>query len=275
MIHSPPMQRPTCVNTRVRNVHDAQVILHAVALKKLPIVRRRLDDDERLALRPGNIYVWEERSTNPLDSSSNTLESIQRFTDGRSWGPSKARDDFLLYYEKEGTSRASIMQRSQGLEPLRLVKQTYSAYVDGPKHSRKWHLNAYYSQDTFDDMQTIDDYKELREVIVPPGRYTCARLNNVKRARASRHSSDEADGLDPATPTFHSSSTCGTHRHSPPSPNAGEIQLTPPPTHYRPYPSAGHRQLAPLQYLQNLTPMVRNAVDDEQLRALRHSNSAL
>ena len=51
---------------------------------------KRLDDDERLALRPGHIYVWEERSNNPLEA--NSLESIQRFTDGRSWGPSKARE---------------------------------------------------------------------------------------------------------------------------------------------------------------------------------------
>lgn len=75
---------------RVRNVHDAQVILHAVAEGKLPMVRRRLDDDDRQALKPGCIYVWEERSSNPHDS--NTLESIQRFTDGRAWGPSKARE---------------------------------------------------------------------------------------------------------------------------------------------------------------------------------------
>jgi hypothetical protein len=97
MLHSPHMQLPTCVRTRVRNVHDAQVILHAVLLGILPMVRRRLDDDERLALRPGHIYVWEERNHSPLES--NSLESIQRFTDGRSWGPSKAREyvfPFLL-----------------------------------------------------------------------------------------------------------------------------------------------------------------------------------
>ena len=75
---------------RVRNVHDAQVILHAVSQGILPMVRRRLDDDERQALAPGDIYVWEERGNNPMEAPS--LESIQRFTDGRSWGPSKARE---------------------------------------------------------------------------------------------------------------------------------------------------------------------------------------
>lgn len=131
MIRSPAMQQPTLVNTRVRTVHDAQVILHAVALGVLPMLRRRLDDEERVALRPGFIYVWEERNSNPHES--NSLESIQRFTDGRSWGPSKAREyvrsplvlactadrayrDFLMYYEKESTSRAALLHRSHGLK---------------------------------------------------------------------------------------------------------------------------------------------------------------
>ncbi|KIP01898.1 hypothetical protein PHLGIDRAFT_16913 [Phlebiopsis gigantea 11061_1 CR5-6] len=154
------MQRPTCTHTRVRNVHDAQVILHAVSQGYLPMVRRRLDDDERQALAPGDIYVWEERGNNPLEAPS--LESIQRFTDGRSWGPSKARDEFLMYYEKDVNSRSSLMTRNSGLQAMRLIKQTYSAYVDGPAHARKWHLNAYYTQDTVDAFGTIDDDDTLR-----------------------------------------------------------------------------------------------------------------
>ena len=84
------MQRPTLTGVRTRGLRDAEKILHAVFLGILPMTRRRLDDEDRLALRPGNVYVWEERSNNPLEASS--LDSIQRFTDGRSWGPSKARE---------------------------------------------------------------------------------------------------------------------------------------------------------------------------------------
>jgi Gti1/Pac2 family transcription factor len=177
---------------------------------------------------------------------------------------------------------------------MRLVKQTYSAYIDGPKHSRKWHLStlrpmlsvirssqglltsplpecadAYYTQDTFDQMRTVDDYPDLRKVVVPTGMYTCARANNVKKARANRCSStDDADGDDPSTPLF--AKTITVHYRHRLSPYSGEVHLHPPP----PYPTT-HRQLAPLQYLQNITPPVRNPVDDEQLRALRHSISVL
>ena len=89
-----PRQTPTITNMRIRSVRDAEIILHAVALGILPMVVHRLADEERLALRPGCIYVWEERSSNPLEA---TGQEIQRFTEGRSWGPSRARDVRLSY----------------------------------------------------------------------------------------------------------------------------------------------------------------------------------
>lgn len=58
------MQRPTCVGMRVRSTQDAQVIFHAVHLKILPIITRRLDTEERREIRSGCVYVWEERSPN-------------------------------------------------------------------------------------------------------------------------------------------------------------------------------------------------------------------
>lgn len=72
------MQPPTCTNIRIRSVHDAHTIFHAVMLDVLPMVTRRLDTEERRAVRAGNVYVWEERgrhteatgvSSHPLYSS--------------------------------------------------------------------------------------------------------------------------------------------------------------------------------------------------------------
>ena len=82
-------QRPTCTCLRIRSARDAELVLHAVALGRLPMITHRLDDEERMALTSGCIYVWEERSSNPLEA---TGQEIQRFTEGRSWGPSRARD---------------------------------------------------------------------------------------------------------------------------------------------------------------------------------------
>ena len=57
-------QRPTCTGIRVRSVHDAHTIFHGVTLDILPMVTRRLDTEERRRVRPGNVYVWEERGRN-------------------------------------------------------------------------------------------------------------------------------------------------------------------------------------------------------------------
>ncbi|TFY58093.1 hypothetical protein EVJ58_g6628 [Rhodofomes roseus] len=135
-----PAQSPTCTSLRIRSVHDAELVLHAVSLGILPMVHRRLDDEDRLSLASGCIYVWEERSSNPLEC---TGQEIQRFTEGRSWGPSRARDDFLLYYEKESNSRSSVHLRNNLMGSAQLIKQTYSVVVHEPDgNTRKWHLSV-------------------------------------------------------------------------------------------------------------------------------------
>jgi hypothetical protein len=78
------------------------------------MVSRRLEADERLALRSGCIYAWEERGPH----TETTGLGIELFTEGRRWSPSRVRDvrlrsvyakrqsqilpskEFLFYYEK-------------------------------------------------------------------------------------------------------------------------------------------------------------------------------
>ena len=82
------MQQPTCTNIRIRSTRDAHIIFHAVSLNILPIISRRLDADERAALRSGCVYAWEERGPH----TEVTGLGIERFTEGRRWGPSRVRD---------------------------------------------------------------------------------------------------------------------------------------------------------------------------------------
>lgn len=58
------MQQPTLQNVRVRSTRDALQVFYAVARNVLPLITRRLDAEERRAIIPGNVYVWEERSAN-------------------------------------------------------------------------------------------------------------------------------------------------------------------------------------------------------------------
>jgi hypothetical protein len=108
------MQQPTCTNTRIRSTQDAHKIFFAVQHGILPLITRRLDADERLALRSGCVYAWEERGSH----AEITGLGIERFTEGRRWSPSRVRDvrsnivycirhhltiffqEFLFYYEK-------------------------------------------------------------------------------------------------------------------------------------------------------------------------------
>lgn len=82
------MQQPTCSNIRIRSTADAHKIFGAVQQGILHMVTRRLDADERLALRSGCIYAWEERGPH----SELTGLGIERFTEGRRWSPSRVRD---------------------------------------------------------------------------------------------------------------------------------------------------------------------------------------
>lgn len=56
----------------VRNVRNAHTIFHGVMVDKLPMITRRLDTEERRAVREGNVYVWEERGRN-ADASNVSL----------------------------------------------------------------------------------------------------------------------------------------------------------------------------------------------------------
>lgn len=103
------MQQPTCTNTRIlcvrpptsprtpliivsscRTTDDAHRVFHAAGILRVlgPMVHRRLDAEERRFVRPGSVFVWEERST----TSEAAGLGIERWTDGLRWGPSRVRD---------------------------------------------------------------------------------------------------------------------------------------------------------------------------------------
>lgn len=141
------------------------------------MVTRRLDAEERLALRSGCIYAWEERGPH----SEITGLGIERFTEGRRWSPSRVRDEFLFYYEKYAPlADINNIGNSADRHPPRdwdpLVKQTYSVWVETDKGRRKWHLTAYFTQATIDHLGTIDDIPHVRDVVVSDGMFKSTRV---------------------------------------------------------------------------------------------------
>ncbi|CAK5272402.1 unnamed protein product [Mycena citricolor] len=193
------MQQPTLRNVRIRSTRDALAVFYAVARSTLPLITRRLDAEERLAIAAGTVFVWEENA-----NSEATGLGMERWTDGMGWGPSRVRDEFLFYHQKDCdavdepinpmTPWAQMMRKrsargaaacgvSRKLQ--RLHKQTYSVIVTLPKDRpcgmvRKWHLTAYFNQETLNELDTIDDLRYL-DMPVPDGWFRSARATKTRR----------------------------------------------------------------------------------------------
>ncbi|KAL0956833.1 hypothetical protein HGRIS_002944 [Hohenbuehelia grisea] len=291
------MQRPTCTQLRVRSPSDAHVIFHAVSLQMLPIVSRRLDTEERRAISSGCVYVWEERGPN----AEATGLGIERWTDSIRWGPSRVRDEFLFYLEKEAEhADVEMGSDSDANSPSRfspsykfhrenLIKQTYSVFVETPRGRRKWHLIAYFTHDSLDYLHTVDDIPQLASLHVPPGKYKSARSS---KGRPSR----DAQTFDqyPYAAGVHDISSCHP-RYAPFAPDYSVavdkyVPKTLPPIRAPNMPHVEevhqvHRSfahsprsplqhprsarkwdcLAPLAYLQTIPPMRRHPLDEKAL----------
>ncbi|KAF5355447.1 hypothetical protein D9758_006391 [Tetrapyrgos nigripes] len=275
----PSMQRPTCTMLRVRSTAEAHVIFHAVSLNLLPIVSRRLDTEERRHISSGCVFVWEERGSN----AEATGLGIERWTDSIRWGPSRVKDEFLFYHEKEpepaeieltasdSDGTASPHTYSRGLYRENLVKQTYSVFVDTRRGRRKWHLIAYFTQNSLPYLKTIHDIPGLANLHVPPGKYKSARSAKGR----------PRDSYDPfqANPWTGVSPQASYTAYPQTSPNSLTIPLLtgPPPDYHSESPTNGPKSpnnrsrsspekiLAPLAYLENIPPPRRHPLDEEAL----------
>ncbi|KAK7473214.1 hypothetical protein VKT23_001312 [Stygiomarasmius scandens] len=269
------MQRPTCTMLRVRSTAEAHSIFHAVSLNLLPIVSRRLDTEERRHISSGCVFVWEERGSN----AEATGLGIERWTDSIRWGPSRVKDEFLFYHEKEpeptelelagsdsdGTVSPHVYSR--GLYRENLIKQTYSVFVDTRRGRRKWHLIAYFTQNSLQYLRTIHDIPGLANLHVPPGKYKSAR-SAKGRPRDSIYDPFQVNpwtGVSPHNPYTAYPPVTSPLLHSPPptvlskhdSSNNG-------PTSPRSRTSP-EKILAPLAYLENIPPPRRHPLDEEAL----------
>lgn len=294
------MQRPTLQNVRIRSTRDALQVFNGVATNRLPLITRRLDAEERRAIVPGNVYVWEERGAN----TEPTGLGMERWTDGMGWGPSRVRDEFLFYHQKESDlnddginpvtpwaqmmrpSAGRLSNRSYSLDPRstpeseRLIKQTYSVHVSLPADRargviRKWHLTAYFSQNRLDELRTVDEIPGIGNMAVPEGWFKSARIGKARRdSRAQGNNPQSSETLSqPSTPPLYTyplgSSPTSQQRHVPaahpsssPSPSSQSSTTSSPSIHTNNQSSG----LVPLEYLQNVSAPRRDPTDEQLLR---------
>ncbi|EJD38685.1 hypothetical protein AURDEDRAFT_187648 [Auricularia subglabra TFB-10046 SS5] len=264
--------RCTSSGTKVATPDDAKLLVHAVVLGVLPKIQWRLSAEERRDIRPGDVFVWEDHAAN-ADSGGASLE---RWTDGRHWGPSRMRDEFLFYYEREnenddlgytrdpGTSRmisvdpSRYMQRDQmpsgprapalplnangALNPNRLIKQAYSVIVLTSGQPSKWHMTTYFTKASLAKLRSVRDHPSLRSLHVPDGQYIF--FKSYKAQMASR-----AQPLSPSTlsssSTLASSPTASSSHSVPALPGLASVITSPTHTARSPPPGPVSRYATP------------------------------
>ncbi|KAG0290502.1 hypothetical protein BGZ97_006156 [Linnemannia gamsii] len=128
-------------------------------------VHRRLSDIERQSVRSGSVYCFDEREA-----------GMRRWTDGKSWSPSRVTGSFLTYREldeAQGSYNGKYSYRQNGL-----LKQSFSiTTVD----NQKLHLISYYTTDDVSSERlrnTPSSDPQLSKIVIPKGLYPETAVNN-------------------------------------------------------------------------------------------------
>ncbi|KAI5187178.1 Gti1/Pac2 family transcription factor [Nematocida homosporus] len=86
----------------LRSEEESLKIIDMARMNVLPRVTSRLTEEERLMIRPGSIYVYEE------DESG-----ISRWTDGKMWSSSKIYGRCLIYYQLEAPENKQALESAR------------------------------------------------------------------------------------------------------------------------------------------------------------------
>ncbi|CAO3700477.1 unnamed protein product [Rhizopus stolonifer] len=122
----------------IKTPQDALIIFEACRKGILNQVQRRLTSKERAEIRSGSIFVWDEKEA-----------EMRRWTDGRTWSPSRVLGSFLTYREldtKRRPRKPSLPSLNQPIFSYKLdglIKQSFSICTAS---KQKLHLISYYSK---------------------------------------------------------------------------------------------------------------------------------
>ncbi|KAG9220382.1 hypothetical protein CCMSSC00406_0006647 [Pleurotus cornucopiae] len=195
--------------------------------------------------------------------------------EGIRWGPSRVRDGFLFYHEKE--TRHTDAENIYGATPISqmrhepsrgLIKQTYSVYVDTTSGRKKWHLIAYFTEESLEYLRTVNDLPHLASLLVPQGRYKSARTakGRIRDQVEDDYTPSSGSQLPPInSPISDTQENIFTDARRPSLPHPRNeyprvvSERQSPPTPSTP------KDLAPLAYLENIAPRPRHPVDEKLL----------
>ncbi|KAG2194254.1 hypothetical protein INT46_005209 [Mucor plumbeus] len=124
----------------IKSPQDALLIFEACRRGTLNRVQRRLTSKERLNIHSGSVFAWDENEA-----------GMRRWTDGRTWSPSRVLGSFLTYKELDTKRRPrrpptvlpGVKQVVFSYKQNGLIKQSFSICTTT---NQKIHLISYYTK---------------------------------------------------------------------------------------------------------------------------------
>jgi hypothetical protein len=170
----------------IENPKDGLILFQAVKDGVLPSVQRRLSVEQRIQIKSGSVFVFNETESN-----------IRRWTDGRTWTPSRVQGDFLIYRELEKNMDKAkrdkkSLKRNLSLKTLDakkalssryeslniptfrpdkffikidgLIKKTMSVVIKG----QTYHMISYYRESDVlnNKLSTPSEVKSLQKIVI-------------------------------------------------------------------------------------------------------------
>lgn len=209
----------------IKTPQDALIVFEACRMNQLVRVQRRLSSKERVQIQSGSVFAWDEREA-----------GMRRWTDGRTWSPSRVLGSFLTYRELDTKRRprrpsshhSPINSKASAACSYKLnglIKQSFSICT---ATNQKLHLISYYSKsDVLAGRLKQPSHDPLmNQINIPKGLYPelnpldtsgghSATLHNMRQDSAlpnspclSQLSSNDSVTTTSPPPSLSSPSTC-------------------------------------------------------------------
>ncbi|KAF9197533.1 hypothetical protein BGZ49_001984 [Haplosporangium sp. Z 27] len=147
-------------------------------------VHRRLSDIERQCVRSGSVYCFDEREA-----------GMRRWTDGKSWSPSRVTGSFLTYRELD---ESQANGGKNVYRPDGLLKQSFSITT---ADNKKLHLISYYTNEDVASerlFETPSRDPRFAHIVIPKGIYPETSPHSDSH---SHHSASSTNHSSPSPPT--------------------------------------------------------------------------
>ncbi|KAI7854174.1 Gti1/Pac2 family-domain-containing protein, partial [Circinella umbellata] len=172
----------------IKTPQDALIVFEACRRGQLDRVQRRLSTKERIHIRSGSVFAWDEREA-----------GMRRWTDGRTWSPSRVLGSFLTYRELDTKRRprpAACSYKQDGL-----IKQSFSICTAA---NQKLHLISYYTKTDVltGRLKQPSADPMLSQIVVPKGLYP--ELNPLDTSGGHSATIHNMRQASMSSPTLHS-----------------------------------------------------------------------